>query len=355
MSFLIYGATGYTGELIAREAKQRGLCPVLAARSAAKLAPLAGELGLEHRAFALADPSEIVSQLSGIGMVLHCAGPFSATSAPMIEACLRARVHYLDITGEIDVLEHSFSRDADARRAGIVICSGVGFDVIPTDCLAAALKEALPDATQLSLGFYSASRLSPGTAKSSIEGAALGGRLRRSGQLVATALGSEVRHIDFGDGRGEQSAASIPWGDVSTAYHSTGIPNITVYVAASSARIRALRISNSLRWLLRSSVVQSLLKRRAARIRGPSAAERARLRTFVWGEVVNGRGEKKTARVATENGYNVTVSGSLAVVDDLLRRQARGEPPPAGSTTPALLLGASLITSLPGSSAITVE
>lgn len=355
MTFLIYGATGYTGELIAREAKRCGLSPILAGRSAEKLAPLARELGLEARAFGLDGPNEIASQLAGVRVVLHCAGPFSATSAKMIDACLLARAHYLDITGEIDVLEQSFGRDESARRAGIVICSGAGFDVIPTDCLALALKNALPDATQLALGFYSNSRLSPGTAKSSIEGAALGGRVRRVGRIVSIPFGSDIRYIDFGDGRGARPATSIPWGDVSTAYRTTGIPNITVYVAASLARIRGMRLVGAMRWLLRSEAIQSLLIRRAARIRGPNAEQRARSRTYVWGEVANAEGKKKAARVETENGYDVTVSGALAMVEELLRREARGEPLPAGSITPARLLGADFVARLPGSSAITFE
>jgi short subunit dehydrogenase-like uncharacterized protein len=355
MTFLIYGASGYTGELIAREAKRRGLSPVLAGRSADKLAPLAGELGLEQRAFGLDTAQEVAPRLAGVRVVLHCAGPFSATSRVMIDACLLARVHYLDITGEIDVLEHSLGEDDRARRAGIVICSGVGFDVIPTDCLALALKGALPDATELALGFYSNSRMSPGTAKSSIEGAALGGRVRRRGQIVSVPFGSDVRHIDFGDGRGARPATSVPWGDVATAYHTTGIPNITVYVAASLARIRGLRLLSSLRFLLRNNGIQSVLKRRAARIPGPSADERAKSRTYVWGEVVNAAGQKKTARIETENGYSVTVSGSLAIVEELLRREACGEHVPAGSITPARLVGTELVARLPGSSAITVE
>lgn len=355
MTFLIYGATGYTGELIAREAKRRGLSPVLAARSADRLAPLARELGLEQRVFGLDSPHEIAARLAGVRVVLHCAGPFSATSAPMIDACLLARVHYLDITGEIDVLEHALGKDDSARRAGIVICGGAGFDVIPTDCLALALKDALPDATELALGFYSNSRVSPGTAKSSIEGAALGGRVRRRGRIVSVPFGSDVRQIDFGDGRRARPATSVPWGDVSTAYYTTGIPNITVYVAASRAAIRGMRLLGSMRFLLRSNGIQSVLKRYAARIPGPSANERAKSRTYVWGEAVNADGKKKTARVETENGYDVTVTGSLAIVDELLRREARAEPPPAGSITPARLLGADFVARLPGSSAITFE
>lgn len=355
MTFLIYGATGYTGELIAREAKRRGLSPVLAGRSADKLAVLARELGFEQRVFGLDTPAEIASQLAGVRVVLHCAGPFSATSAPMIEGCLLAGVHYLDITGEIDVLEHSLSMNERARGAGIVICSGVGFDVIPTDCVALALKEALPDATQLALGFHTSSRLSPGTAKSSIEGAALGGRVRRGGHIVSVPFGSDVRYIDFGDGRGRRPATSVPWGDVSTAFHTTGIPNITVYVAASRARILGMRLFGSLRFLLQSEAVQALLKRQVARIPGPSADERKKSRTFVWGEATNAAGKQVTARVETENGYDVTVTGSLAIVDELIRREARSESLPAGSTTPARLLGAELVARLPGSGALTVE
>ena len=150
--WMIYGANGYTGELIAREAARRGLRPILAGRSPGKIAPLASELGLEARFFDLGDVAKTTTALEGVSLVLHCAGPFSATSAPMIAACLRAHAHYLDITGEISVFEHAMEQDAMARAAGIVVCPGVGFDVIPTDCLAATLKAALPDATHLALG-----------------------------------------------------------------------------------------------------------------------------------------------------------------------------------------------------------
>src|SRR3546814_18073465 len=99
----------------------------------------------------------------------------------MIEACLQAKAHYLDITGEISVFEHAQTQDARAKAAGIVVCPGVGFDVIPTDCVAAALKAALPDATHLALGFDSRSGFPPGTAKTSVEGPAPGRHGRASG------------------------------------------------------------------------------------------------------------------------------------------------------------------------------
>ena len=165
MRWMIYGANGYTGELIARNARGQGLKPILAGRREAKVAPLAEQEGLEYRVFSLDDPDTLADELADVDLVLHCAGPFSRTSRAMLEGCLKARTHYLDITGEVAVFEHVFAQAARVEQAGIIACPGVGFDVIPTDCVAARLKEALPDARELSLGFSTRSGLSPGTAK----------------------------------------------------------------------------------------------------------------------------------------------------------------------------------------------
>jgi short subunit dehydrogenase-like uncharacterized protein len=348
MQWTIYGANGYTGELIAREAKARGLSPVLAGRSAEKIGPLAKELGLENRIFPIGDAREIAGHLDGIGLVLHCAGPFSATSAPMIEACLAAKAHYLDIAGEISVFEHAHAQNERAEKAGVVVCPGVGFDVIPTDCVAATLKKALPDATRLSLGFDSRVRMSPGTAKTTVEGLAQAGRVREDGKIIEVPLAHRVRRIDFGDG--EKWAMSVPWGDVSTAWYTTGIANIDVFIPGSRRFIASTRRANHIRWLLRWRPVQAFLKRRAGRLKGPSAEARATLPTFVWGEAVNAKGEKKTVRIKTENGYSVTVTGALAVVEHLLKNRPQG-----GSYTPAKLLGADLVTKLPGSGPLVLE
>ncbi|HRP87435.1 MAG TPA: saccharopine dehydrogenase NADP-binding domain-containing protein, partial [Gammaproteobacteria bacterium] len=238
-SWMIYGANGYTGELIAREAVRRGRAPVLAGRSADKVAPLARELGLEHRCFELGSPAAVREGIAGMTLVLHCAGPFSATARPMMEACIETGAHYLDITGEIAVFELAHGLDAEARRRGVLLCPGVGFDVVPTDCLAAALKAALPDATRLALGFDSRGGMSPGTARTSVEGLAQGGRVRREGRLITVPLAWRTRRIDFGDG--EKLAMTIPWGDVSTAWHTTGIQDIEVYIPASPKLVARLK------------------------------------------------------------------------------------------------------------------
>lgn len=341
--WMIYGANGYTGELIAREAVQRGLKPILAGRSAAPVQQLAAELVLESHVFTLDDDASIAAGLAGIDLVLHCAGPFSATARPMIEGCLHAGAHYLDITGEIAVFEHAQNLNARARQAGVVLCPGVGFDVIPTDCVAAALKSALPDATHLSLGFDSRSGFSPGTAKTSVEGLAQGGKVRRDGRIVSVPLAYSVRRIDFGDG--EKPAMTIPWGDVSTAYHTTGIPNIEVFIPGSPGMIKGARRANHFRWLLGMDLVQSLIKKRIEKtVKGPDESAREKLPTWVWGEARNARGETKTARIRTANGYSLTVTGALAVVEHLLTHSVEG-----GSYTPSRLVGADLVERLPGS------
>lgn len=336
--WMIYGAYGYTGELIAREAVRQGLQPVLAGRNAARVAALAGELGLPHRGFDLAAPD-----LSGMRLVLNCAGPFSATARPMISACLAARAHYLDITGEIEVFEHAQHRAAEAEGAGVVICPGVGFDVIPTDCVALALAERLPDATELALGFETQSGMSPGTSKTSVEGLAQGGRVRRGGKITRVPMGFATRDIDFGNGL--KRAMAFPWGDVSTAYYTTGIANIAVYLAAPAALIWGARIGNLLGPLLGLGPVQAALKARAGEVAGPDAAARAATPCYVWGEVRNAAGKRVTARIKTANGYDVTVHGALAVAQHLLTRNET----PSGAFTPARLCGARLIETLPGS------
>lgn len=343
LNWMIYGANGYTGELIAREAARRGLRPVLAGRSRDRIATLATELGLEARDFALDDVAQAAAQLKGIELVLNCAGPFSATAAPMMEACLRAKAHYLDITGEIAVFELAQSLHQRAVEAGVVLCPGVGFDVIPTDCVAAALKAALPDATHLVLGFDSRSGFSPGTAKTSVEGLAQGGKVRKDGRIVTVPLAYHVRRIDFGDG--EKDAMTIPWGDVSTAYYTTGIPNIEVFIPGSPRMISGARRANYIRPLLGIGLVQKLIKARIAKtVKGPSEATRARMPTFVWGEATNARGERKTARIRTANGYSLTITGSLAVIEHLMTHTPAG-----GAYTPSRLVGPDLVTRLPES------
>ncbi len=347
---LIYGANGYTGRLIARAAVERGLAPVLAGRSRESISALATELGCESLAFELSDPSRLAAALAGSSVVIHCAGPFSATAAPMIAACIAARVHYTDITGEIEVFEHAFRQDAAARAAGIVVCPGTGFDVVPTDCLALTLAGRLPDATRLALGFDSRSSLSRGTAATSVEGLGHGSCVREGGELRRIPLGSRSRRIDFG--AGEKLATAIPWGDVSTAFRTTGIPNIEVYVPVSPKALANLRRLGHLGWLLRRQVRAGLpeVAHRQARTRAGRGGARADPGPRLGRGTRTRPGARATARVRVPNGYTLTRDAAVAIAERLLAGGA-----PAGFTTPARLMGSDFVTRLPGVSQVSLD
>ena len=253
----------------------------------------------------------------------------------MLDGCIEVGAHYLDITGEIAVLEHTLAKPlaAKARDGGVVLCSGVGFDVVPTDCVALKLKELLPDATRLSLGFDTDSAASPGTLKTAIESLASGTLRRRDGKIVKTPAAEAQREIDFG--RGTVPAMAISWGDVSSAYHTTGIANIDTWIPVPGRRPGALKLLNVARPILGTGFMQSLLQKAVNRfVKGPTAAQRKKSRTWVWGEATNAVGEKKTVRIELANVYDVTVDAALKVVTHLMESEHEG-----GSYTPAMLLG----------------
>ncbi len=332
-NFLIYGATGYTGLLIAHEAVRRGYRPILAGRNAEALAALARKLELEQRVFPLDDPTAVNAGLRGVSAVLHCAGPFAHTSRPMADGCLRARVHYLDITGEVEVFEALASRDGEAKKAGIMLLPGVGFDVVPSDCLAAHLKRRLPSASSLALGFLSLSHPSRGTAMTIVENLHRGGLVRRDGGLTKVPAAWKTREIDFGTG--PVKAMTIPWGDLSTAYH---------YMAAPLGTRLAARASRYLGWVLGSSFVQGRLKRRIrAGPPGPTDEERARGKTFLWGEATDDAGQRVVSRLRGPEGYTLTVLAALAVVERIV---AGGAPP--GFQTPSAAYGPDFVLGLEG-------
>jgi short subunit dehydrogenase-like uncharacterized protein len=260
----------------------------------------------------------------------------------MADGCLRAKAHYLDINGEIEVFERLAARDAEARAAGVMLLPGVGFDVVPSDCLAAHLKRRLPSATHLVLAFHSVGGLSRGTATTMIENFHRGGLIRRRGVLTPVPAAWKTRRVDFG--RGPRTVVSIPWGDVATAYYSTGIPNIGVYTTTTSPVLLVMRASRLLRPLLASSAVQSFLKRRVrAGAPGPTAAQRARGRTVFWGEVTDEAGGRAESRLHGPEGYTLTMLTALAAVEKVLAGSA-----PAGFQTPSKAYGPEFVLAIEG-------
>ncbi len=334
MKGLIYGANGYTGVLVAREAVRRGLKPILAGRSEESIAALARELGLEHRTFGLDDPAAVDRGLDGIGVVLHCAGPFVKTSRPMVDACLRAKAHYLDITGEIQVFEAIFRRDAEAKERGVGLLPGVGFDVVPSDRLAKSLADDLPGANRLELAFANqGGGWSRGTLITMIEALPYAGAIRENGKLVPVPPAFAEMDVEFPHGR--KHVVTIPWGDLATAYRTTGIPNIRTHVSMHPGQIRRLKRMRRFLPILAWGPIKRFLQRRVKRtVTGPTEHQRETGKTHLWGRVTHPDGRTLERTVTIAEGYAYTATASI----DCLIKTQNGELPP-GAWTPAGVWG----------------
>jgi short subunit dehydrogenase-like uncharacterized protein len=325
------------GDAIARLAVESGLKPILAGRDQVKLEKLAAELRLESRVFDLRDPQKIENALKDMAGVLHCAGPFIYTSKPMVEACLQTGTHYLDLTGEIPVYEAVAARDAEARARGVMLLPGAGYDVVPTDCLAMHLKQRLPSATHLALAFQAEGPggLPPGTQRTVIEMLPYGYHVRRNGRLERPEGAIKTRLIDFG--RGPVEATRLTWGDVFTAYYSTGIPNIEDYLVLPKVLRQGLALFEYVRPLFKLSAMRNLAKLGVRP--GPTVDQRARTFTHVWGEVEDDQGRRAASRLhGPEAGVVWTGRAALAAVRKVLAGNA-----PAGFQTPALAYGADFV------------
>lgn len=343
-TFLLYGANGYTAQLILERARSFGLTPILAGRSAFKLKPLAEQYGLSYRTADLNNASALDGILGDVSVVLNCAGPFSQTAAPMQQACLRTGTHYLDITGEVAVFEHGMTLHRAAVDRNVMLMSGVGFDVVPTDCLARYLHERLPDATHLQLAFANeGGSVSHGTAQTALEGTGVGGMVRQGGRLKAVPYAHKTLFVDFGSGR-PQPCMAIPWGDLSTGYWTTKILDIETFIGSSAGQIRLTKLGNYVGWLLKNRAVQAFLRKQIAkRVTGPDETVRQNARTHVWGKAWNARGQAVEARLHGPEGYTLTASAALTITQKVL--SGNWQP---GYQTPAGLYGADLILELNG-------
>lgn len=342
-NWIIYGATGYTGEITAKEAIVRGHKPILAGRSLEKLKPLAESLGLTYRAFNLDEPHELEEGLKDVELVLHCAGPFIHTSDRMIQACLQLGINYLDITGEIPVLENTFSYHVKALEKKVALISGVGFDVVPTDCMAKYISEALPTATELEIAFVAISTPSQGTAKSMVEMLPKGGMIRKSGKLEFYPLGKGSKKARFSDGV-ERLILPIPWGDLASAYVSTKIPNITTYSHYPESFVNALPyLETSIRYLTDFGIVRTVLQKLIEfTVEGPDEEKRKTGKSLVYVKALDEKGNSKEAWLETLEGYLFTAKSSLLSVETVLSAR------PVGALTPSLAFGKNFIMQIPG-------
>jgi len=342
-NILIYGANGYTAQLISELAIKEGVKLILAGRSVTKIEVLAQRHQLPRRIFDLQSTAIVVDQLSDVGVVLNCAGPFTRTAQAMAEACIAAGTHYLDITGEIEVFESLVKMDSQAKASGVMLMPGVGFDVVPSDCLAADLKRRMPDAHSLTLAFQAIGRPSHGTATTMIENLHRGGLIRRDGKLKSVPSAWATRSIDFGNG--PIKAMSIPWGDVATAWVSTSIPNIEVFMAAPTAMRILAKTSHYFAGVLGSKWVSGWLQKHVdAGPAGPTQEQRQCGASHFWGEAINASGQRMSSRLETVDGYALTALTAWDIAKRTLDGQGR-----AGFQTPSQVFGADYILNFAGS------
>jgi len=340
--FLVYGSYGYTGNLIVEQAVNLGLKPLLAGRDEKQLRAQAEKFGLEYRIFSIEDSAALDSALMEVDAVLHCAGPFVLTFRQMAEACIRTKRHYVDISGEIEGFEALAAMNEEAKRAGIMLLPGGGFDVVPSDCLIAYAAEKLPHATHLELYIKSVgSGISRGTARSGIENSHRQGRIRRDGKIVSVPNVWDTKFIDFG--RGPSRLVSMGWGDVSTAFHSTGIPNVTVYMGFPAVMVNMMRLTRFAGPILYTRSARDFIKWIIGKFfaSGPSRAQNENGFSLLIAEVSDGK-QTVRAKLRTPEAYHLTALTSVEIMKRILDGNFQ-----TGFQTPSKVYGADFILQFP--------
>lgn len=340
--WMIYGATGYTGKLIAREAVAKGETPTLAGRNADKVKPLAEELGLPWAAFSVDDKDAAHAALADHELVLSVAGPFSATAEQMMRACIASGTHYLDVTGEIAVFELAASMGEAALAAGVTLMPGVGFDVVPSDCLAAHTAKRAGDPKSLTIAIKGLGGPSQGTAKTAVESLGAGTMARKDGVITTFPAGKLKKDFDLGTE--SEPYIAVSWGDVSTAYHSTGIGDIEVYFPNAGPIKSMTTMSRFLGPIMGSNMMKNFLKKQIDKMpAGPTDAERERDTSELLALVEDADGTVYKSKLSTPNGYTLTAES--AVKSAMLKLESNGQP---GFQTPSMAFGADFVQTLTG-------
>lgn len=335
--WLLYGAYGFSGTLIAEEAVRQGHRPVLAGRGETRLAALAARLNLDYRVFDLDNLNHMAQVVRDFDLVFQAAGPHLYTSDPMIRACTLTGAHYLDITGEIPVFENSYVYDEAAKQTNCAVICGMGFDVVPSNCLAQYVAEQVPGATRLEIAIAGLTQVGAGTVKTGLATGAAGGWIRRNGVLTPYPLGAGAKPVLFSSG--SHIAMPIPWGDLSASYRSTGIGNITTYFAVPSWLSPVARITTPLgQVLLSSRLVRGALGKVADLVfKGPDEHQRQTLRSSLWARATDDAGHSAEAWLETVEPYRFTALAGVRAVERTLAEH------PTGALTPAQAFGADFV------------
>lgn len=268
---LIYGVTGFMGELILERAVAEGHARRLFAggRNPAGTAREAGDYGVEARVFDLDDLDRIVESLEDVDVVLNCAGPFSRTATPLVMACLRSRTHYLDLAGEVDEHLALEARDDEARQAGVILMPGVGFGIVPTEAAAVLACQQLDSPRRVVIAYRTVGEPSRGTLDTVMKSIHKDGVRRMGGVLVPVPPGSDVFRVK--SPKVEFKAVLNPWrADLVSVFHSTGVPTITTYSTFPGAARLMMKAPGVMEWGFVQNALDNMIAKSS---RGPTDAQ----------------------------------------------------------------------------------
>jgi short subunit dehydrogenase-like uncharacterized protein len=308
---MIYGATGYTGRMVAEHVSAAGTPLIIAGRNDAKLATLAARLGVEYRVFALEDITVIDRSLDDVGVLLNCAGPFAKTADILMRASIRHGSHYLDVAAELEVYLLAGVLDAEAKAAGVMLLPGSGGSVAMLGCLAGHALARTKNPSLIRLAMHISGSLSRGSAVSALGSVAAETLARADGKLVARPAGAQ-RRLDFGNGTVDCFQVTLP--DLITVWRSTNVPNIETFVHVAGDAFPQGDLS--------------------ALPDGPSEQERLANRYQAVVEITNSDGEVVRSVLDTVNGYTFTAAAAAKAARRVLAGEAR-----PGFQTPAMLFG----------------
>jgi short subunit dehydrogenase-like uncharacterized protein len=334
---LIYGATGYTGRLIARRLRRLRCHIVVAGRTPDRVQALSAELGVAGRAVAIDEAEALDQALDDVDVLINAASPFASTAPALIESCLRTKTHYLDITGELPVFQNAFGYDASARKRGIMIMPGAGLGIVASDCLAAHVAELVPNAKYLRIALLRPNSFSRGTFRSALGLANSRVSIRRNGRLISLPVGRLQRAFDFGDG--ERESVAVSWADIFTAYHSTGIRNIETYFEADFAARALYQLGAGVADAMQLKPVKTLIDAIAsAWPEGPPDVRRQTEQCVIVAEAEDSWRQRRCVRLTTPDGYSFTAEAATLIAQRILRGDFA-----SGFQSPARVYGADLV------------
>jgi short subunit dehydrogenase-like uncharacterized protein len=234
----VYGATGYTGRLVAAELAAAGVDFVVSGRSRAKLDAMRAELSLDAptRAATIDDPASLRELLADCPVLINCAGPFVHFGEPVLAAAVETGTHYLDTTGEQPFIKMAYERyGPDAARAGVAVIPAMGFDYVPGDMIAALTAEGMDELDELSVN-YAWLNLTPsrGTARTTLEMISGKDLEWRNMEWVDASGGASRGTYDFPDPVGRHHMIRYPSGEQITVPRHVPTRNVRASMNASA-------------------------------------------------------------------------------------------------------------------------